>query len=116
METFVDTRLESTAAPSVGPSRNLLELITLVPDSGVTKLAQELLIQTMHWAMAQNPRTTNWLERLLGTKPPAIDEEQQKIARHSLGWYQNVLARAITTHSLQSYAGPNAPAVRLTDD
>ena len=95
---------------------SVADLMSIVPDDSVSQTANDLLVENMKWAMAQDSDESKWLSKYFGEQPPVLSPSQQAVASKSLSWYQGHFAKSYLGWSFANYAGPNAPSVNLNAD
>ncbi|MEU1820254.1 hypothetical protein ABZ543_34510 [Streptomyces roseifaciens] len=93
---------------------SLAELMTLGPDETVNDFTKPLFVRNMKYSMGQDSTQRDWLENLLGERPPAIDDDnERKMVDQGKDFYQKKLAPAYLTKAFQQYSGPHSPERRL---
>ncbi|AKJ00566.1 hypothetical protein ATI61_10424 [Archangium gephyra] len=95
---------------------SIAELMSIIPDSYVSEMANTLLNENMKWAMGQSGDETKWLSMVFGENPPVIPPSQQDLINKSLSWYQGDFAKSYLGWAVSNYDGAGAPSAKLTDD
>lgn len=92
---------------------SLTELMTLIPDDGITQMSQDMLVENMKWAMGQDSTETGWLSMVFGEVPPQITPDRQQLVTQSLTWYQQSFSKAYLGWAITNYSGTGAPSTNL---
>jgi len=96
-------------------SLSIAELMSIVPDSSVSNMANSILMENMKWAMGQDSTETAWLAMVFGETPPVIRQSQQDLVKKSLSWYQGDFAKSYIGYAIANYSGPGTPSEKLND-
>jgi hypothetical protein len=107
---------ENDLVPAADSSLSIAELMSIIPDSSVSEMANTILLENMKWAMGQDSTETDWLSMVFGEKPPVIPQSQQDLVKKSLSWYQGDFAKSYLGYAISNYSGPGAPSKNLNDD
>lgn len=114
------TALLTSAALLTDSSLDVNVLAGLIPNNtvedNITSLSNEMLVENMKWAIAQDPTKAGWLTLFYTENPPALDDNRKALINRSLDWYQNHYAKAQLGWQTVNYAGTNQPTTQLSDD
>lgn len=100
---------------AAGTGLSLAELLSLLPDSSVSAMAGEMLIENTRWALAQRDSEREWVPQLFGTQPPILSAARKALVAPEAGWYQDTFGPAYLTWTLDGLTGAGAPKVHLND-
>ncbi|WFE31241.1 hypothetical protein [Micromonospora sp. WMMD975] len=98
------------------PTLSIAELMSIVPDDSVAKMADEMLMSNMKWAMSRDSTEKVWLKQYLGQQPPTLTPQRQELVTRSLDWYQKCFVKSHLGYTFDHYDGAGCATVHLDDD
>jgi len=109
-------RVDEQAIPLAADDLSIAELMSLVPDSSVADVANDMLQENMKWALGESSTEKEWLNEFFGENQPALSPDRQELVKKSMSWYQEDFAKSYLGFSISNYSGPNAPGTNLNSD